>query len=79
MTDKVVIISLRVLRISQSLAFYLECWHGYKATGLTGRESWEALEKELTQNHLQARYTSYQSFQSAMSRYHNRNKGKANT
>lgn len=72
--DKVVILSLRVLNISQSLPFYLECWHGYKSEGMNGREAWEAVELELTKNGISQRYTSYESFKSGMSQYYSRNR-----
>jgi hypothetical protein len=74
MEDKTVIVSIRVLNISQSLRFYLESVAIMRLECNTQREAWECIELELSKAGLNPRYTSYESFKSGMSQYYKKTK-----
>lgn len=76
MKDQIVIVSLRVLKLSQNLAFYLQAVIEYLPDCKTQKEAWQKVEKELSDAGLNPRYTSYESFKSGQHQYHNRRKSK---
>ena len=74
MMEETTILSLKVVRMSQDLAFYLQCVNYKRSECDTAKQAWELVELELSQAGLNPRYTSYESFKSGMSQFHKRRK-----